>query len=206
MRLSVEDSFVSNAAVAMRANSYALRYVLGSSFQALWRNRTMSVGAVMTTAVMLVTLAAVLAINDTLNEMVTALGRKSNLIAYVRDDARPSTVRKIMRDLEERPGVGEVMFVSKDDALSAFQERFSDQHDVLDVLQANPLPASVELRMDDPTVLPDLADELRAMDDVFENVAVPLDVVERLISVSNVSRVAGSIMVVALTVVTLFVS
>ena len=196
---------MTNVAVAMKANSYALRYVLGSSFQALWRNRTMSVGAVMTTAVMLVTLAAFLAINDTLNEMVTALGRKSNLIAYVRDDARPSMVRKIMRDLEDRPGVGEVVFLSKDDALRVFQERFSDQHDVLDILQANPLPASVELRMDDPTVLPDLADELRAKDETFESVAVPLDVVERLISVSNVSRVAGSIMVAALTVVTLFV-
>ena len=97
------------------------------------------------------------------------------------------------------------MFVTKDDALRTFQERFFDQSDVIDILQANPLPASVELRMDDPAVLPALADELRGMTEVFESVAVPLDVVERLISISNVSRAAGTAMIVALTGVALFV-
>ena len=59
--------------------------------------------------------------------------------------------------------------------------------------------------MDDPAVLPALADELRGMTEVFESVAVPLDVVERLISISNVSRAAGTAMIVALTGVALFV-
>ena len=157
----------------MTAKLNVLRYILGAAMLGLWRNRTMTLGAVVTTAVMLVTLAAFLAINDTLNEMVTALGRKSNLIAYVRDDARPSRVTAIMQDLEQRPGVGEVVFVTKEDALRVFQERFFDQRDVIDILQANPLPASVELRMDDPAVLPGLADELRGMTEVFESVAVP---------------------------------
>ena len=185
----------------MTAKLNVLRYVLGAAMLGLWRNRTMTLGAVVTTAVMLVTLAAFLA----MNEMVTALGRKSNLIAYVRDDARPSRVTEIMQDLERRPGVGEVVFVTKEDALRIFQERFFDQRDVIDILQANPLPASVELRMDDPAVLPALADELRGMPQVFESVAVPLDVVERLVSISNVSRAAGTAMIIALTAVALFV-
>ncbi len=189
----------------MQARLNALRYVLGTAAHGLWRNPTMTIGAVITTTVMLITLAAFLAINDTLNTMVTALGRKSNLIAYVRDDARPSRVTAIMRDLEQRPGVGEVVFVTKDDALQLFVERFTDQRDVLDILRTNPLPASVELRMDNPAVLPALADELRGMAETFESVVVPIDVVERLLSISNVSRVAGTVMVVALTAVTLFV-
>ena len=189
----------------MRASIYTLRYVLGSAATGLWRNRTMSVGAIITTTIMLITLAAFLAINDTLNQMVSALGRKSNLIAYVRDDARPSDVTRIIRDLQGRSGVAEVVFVTKEDALRIFQERFTDQADVIDILQANPLPASVELRMENPAVLPSLADELRASSDTFETVVVPLDVVERLIAVSNVSRVAGTAMVIALTGVTLFV-
>ena len=100
----------------MRASIYTLRYVLGSAATGLWRNRTMSVGAIITTTIMLITLAAFLAINDTLNQMVSALGRKSNLIAYVRDDARPSDVTRIIRDLQGRSGVAEVVFVTKEDA------------------------------------------------------------------------------------------
>lgn len=189
----------------MRTSVYSLGYVLGSAVNGLWRNRTMSVGAVITTTIMLITLATFLAINNTLNQMVSALGRKSNLIAYVRDDARPSDVIKIIQDLQGRSGVAEVVFVTKEDALLIFQERFTNQVDVIDILQTNPLPASVELRMESPTILPSLADELRGLSDTFETVVVPLDVVERLIAVSNVSRVAGTIMVIALTGVTLFV-
>ncbi len=187
------------------ARLHAARYLLGSALTGLWRNRTMTGGAIVTTAIMLITLAGFLAINDTLNQMVTALGRKSNLIAYVRDDARPTRVMEIIEDLRTRPGVGEVQFVSKDDALEIFESRFVDQRDILDVLQSNPLPASVELRLNDPAVVPGLAQELQAMTVVFDDVVVPLDVVEEVIGISNLARVAGSAIIIALTGVTLFV-
>ncbi len=184
---------------------HAARYLLGSAFTGLWRNRTMTGGAIVTTAVMLITLAGFLAINDTLNQMVTELGRKSNLIAYVRDDARPTQVTAIIEDLGSRPGVREVEFVSKDDALAIFESRFVDQRDILDVLQSNPLPASVELRLNDPAVVPGLAEELQAMTTVFDDVVVPLDVVEEVIGISNLARVVGTVIIIALTGVTLFV-
>ena len=190
---------------ATLARVHSARYVLASALTGLWRNRTMTGGAIITTAIMLITLAAFLAINDTLNEMVTALGRKSNLIAYVRDDAPPSEISELMRDLQTRTGVGEVRFVSKDAALEIFTARFVDQRDLLDVLQTNPLPASVELRMDDPASLPALADELRQQAHLFDDIVVPLDVVERLIAISNLARVAGTVMVIALTGVAMFV-
>ncbi len=184
---------------------YGARYLLGSAFTGLWRNRTMTGGAIVTTAIMLITLAGFLAINDTLNQMVTELGRKSNLIAYVRDDARPTQVTAIIEDLRTRPGVREVQFVSKDDALAIFESRFVDQRDILDVLQSNPLPASVELRLNDPVVVPGLAEEMQAMTTVFDDVVVPLDVVEKVIGISNLARVAGTVVIIALTGVTLFV-
>ena len=184
---------------------HAARYLLNSAFTGLWRNRTMTGGAIVTTAIMLITLAGFLAINDTLNQMVTELGRKSNLIAYVRDDARPTQVTAVIEDLRGRPGVREVQFVSKDDALEIFESRFVDHRDILDVLQSNPLPASVELRLNDPAVVPGLADELQEMTSVFDDVVVPLDVVEEVIGISNLARIAGTVIVIALTGVTLFV-
>lgn len=184
---------------------HAARYLLNSAFTGLWRNRTMTGGAIVTTAIMLITLAGFLAINDTLNQMVTELGRKSNLIAYVRDDARPTQVTAVIEELRGRPGVREVRFISKDDALEIFESRFVDQRDILDVLQSNPLPASVELRLNDPAVVPGLNEELQAMTSVFDDVVVPLDVVEEVIGISNLARIAGTVIVIALTGVTLFV-
>jgi len=190
---------------ATLANLHTARYVITAAANALWRNRTMNVGAIITTAIMLITLAAFLAINDTLDQMVVGLGRKSNLIAYVRDEARPSAITELVRDLQRRPGVAEVRYVTKEEALAQFRSQFVEQADLLDLLQSNPLPPSVELRMNDPAALPALAGELRGRGDLFDDVVVPLDVVERLTSISNVSRAVGTAMVIALTGVTLFV-
>jgi len=189
----------------MLASFHTTRYLVGSALTGLWRNRTMTGGAVVTTAIMLITLAGFLAINDTLNQMVTELGRKSNLIAYIRDDARPTHVTALIKDLRSRPGVREVRFVSKDDALAIFESRFVDQRDILDVLQNNPLPASVELHLNDPAVVPGLAQELQAMTSLFDDVVVPLDIVEEIIGISNLARVAGTAIIISLTGVTLFV-
>ena len=194
-----------NPKVDMLASFHTTRYLVGSALTGLWRNRTMTGGAVVTTAIMLITLAGFLAINDTLNQMVTELGRKSNLIAYIRDDARPTHVTALIKDLRSRPGVREVRFVSKDDALAIFESRFVDQRDILDVLQSNPLPASVELHLNDPAVVPGLAQELQAMTSLFDDVVVPLDVVEEIIGISNLARVAGTAIIISLTGVTLFV-
>ena len=189
----------------MLASFHTTRYLVGSALTGLWRNRTMTGGAVVTTAIMLITLAGFLAINDTLNQMVTELGRKSNLIAYIRDDARPTHVTALIKDLRSRTGVREVRFVSKDDALAIFESRFVDQRDILDVLQSNPLPASVELHLNDPAVVPGLAQELQAMTSLFDDVVVPLDIVEEIIGISNLARVAGTAIIISLTGVTLFV-
>lgn len=194
-----------NPKVDMLASFHTTRYLVGSALTGLWRNRTMTGGAVVTTAIMLITLAGFLAINDTLNQMVTELGRKSNLIAYIRDDARPTHVTALIKDLRSRPGVREVRFVSKDDALAIFESRFVDQRDILDVLQNNPLPASVELHLNDPAVVPGLAQELQAMTSLFDDVVVPLDIVEEIIGISNLARVAGTAIIISLTGVTLFV-
>ena len=129
----------------MSARFHSTRYVVLAALASLWRNRSMTSGAIATTAIMLITLATFLAINNTLSHILVELGRKSNLIAYVRDDARPSEVTAIIRELRNEPGVGEVNYVSKDDALREFHSRFASQSDLLDLLQSNPLPASVEL-------------------------------------------------------------
>ena len=189
----------------MSARFHSARYVVLAALASLWRNRSMTSGAIATTAIMLITLATFLAINNTLSHILVELGRKSNLIAYVRDDARPSEVTAIIRELRNELGVGEVNYVSKDDALREFHSRFASQSDLLDLLQSNPLPASVELRMDDPSTLPALAERLQRMSKLFDEVVVPVDVVERLIAISNLARVAGTAMVISLAAVTLFV-
>ena len=182
-----------------------LRYIVAAAFAALWRNRFTSFAAIMTTAVMLVVFTAFLAINDTLDKMIDTLGRRTNLVAYLVDDAKPSDVNALIESVSARPGVAQVNFISRDEAAQSFRETLTDLAEVLDVIETNPFPASIEVRMLDPAGALEIAEQLRSNAAVVEQVLVRADVVGKLLRISRLARIGGTIIVIALGAVTLFV-
>jgi cell division transport system permease protein len=178
---------------------------MGAAFAALWRNRFTSFAAIITTAVMLVVFTALLAVNDTLDKMIDTLGRRTNLVAYLVDDAKPSDVNAVIQSVSARTGVAQVNFISRAEAAQSFRETLTDLAEVLDVIETNPFPASVEVRMLDPTGALEIAEELRLNTAVVEQVLVRADVVGKLLRISRLARIGGTIIVVALGAVTLFV-
>ena len=182
-----------------------LRYIVAAAFAALWRNRFTSFAAIMTTAVMLVVFIAFLAINDTLDKMIDTLGRRTNLVAYLVDDAKPSDVNALIASVSARPGVAQVNFISRDEAAQSFRETLTDLAEVLDVIETNPFPASIEVRMLDPAGALEIAEQLRSNAAVVEQVLVRADVVGKLLRISRLARIGGTIIVIALGAVTLFV-
>lgn len=182
-----------------------LAYIFGAAFSALWRNRFTSFAAIMTTAVMLVVFTTFLAINDTLDKMIDSLGRRTNLVAYLVDEAKPSEVNDLIASITTREGVADVNFISRAEAAQSFRETLTDLSEVLDVIETNPFPASIEIRMFDPSGALPIAEELRLNTPVVEQVLVRADVVGKLLRLSKLARIGGTVIVIALGAVTLFV-
>ena len=159
----------------------------------------------MTTAVMLIVFTTFLAINDTLDKMIETLGRRTNLVIYLLDDAKPSDVNALVSRASSRPDVAQVNFISRAEAAQSFRETLTDLAEVLDVIETNPFPASVEIRMLDPSGVLELAEEMRADTAAVEQVLVRADVVGKLLRISRLARIGGSVIVIALGAVTLFV-
>lgn len=182
-----------------------LRYVFAAAFASFWRNRFTGFAAIVTTTIMLVVFGAFLAINDTLDKMIDTLGRRTNLVAYLVDDAKPSEVNDLIKAVSARSDVAEVTFVTREAAAQAFRQTLTELAEVLDIIETNPFPASVEVRMLDPAGLLALADELRSNDKVVEQVLVRADVVGKLLRISRLARLGGAVIVIALGTVALFV-
>ncbi|HJN40234.1 MAG TPA: permease-like cell division protein FtsX, partial [Chloroflexota bacterium] len=161
--------------------------------------------AIITIAIMLIVFSTFLAVNDTLDHMIDALGRRTNLVAYVQDAAPPSEVTALVQSVSARADVAEVVFVSREQAAVDFRDTLSDLAEILDVIETNPFPASIEVRMADPEGLLPLADELRLQPALIEQVLVRADVVGRLLRISNLARIGGGILIISLGAVTLFV-
>ena len=179
-------------------------YAVSTAVTNLWRHPTQSASAIFAMVVMLVVLNGFLVVVNDLSLAIDALEQKVNLIAYVRDDAPPSAGPIILDRIERAPGVIEARFVSKEEAMARLRADLADRADLIDMVSGNPLPASVEVRVDDVTQLREVAASLRT-DPVIEEVILPEDAIDNLVRLARATRVGGAIVIVGFALVTTLV-
>lgn len=186
-------------------------YAVVAALLGLWRHRFMTGATVLTTALMLLMLNIFVVLVTHLNVALEALEHRVNVIAYIREDAPPGEVLALRRTLRNRSDVLEVIYVTKDEALARLREHFADRSELLDMVADNPLPASLEIRARDPENLSAIVSLLRANsvsareDAVLEEVTLQEDIVERLLSLTTATRIAGVAMTGGLAIVSLFI-
>jgi cell division transport system permease protein len=179
------------------------RYAATSALVNFWRHRTMSAAAVLSAVVMLLLLNAFLILVSNLNTAMQALEQKVNVIAYLKDDASAADAQRLVEQLRANPEVLEVVYLSKDAAMARLKAQLADRAELLDMISGNPLPASVEVRLRDPSRIAALAASLRGQPGI-EEVSLQQDVVDNLLRITRFARAAGFVMVAGLAAVTLF--
>jgi cell division transport system permease protein len=123
--------------------SYALREAL-SAFR-----RTPITGlaaAMVGLALFVVGLFSLAAYN--MREALVQVESRVEVVAYLRDDARISEIEIAERELGALPEVQDVRYVSKAAALENARRDLRDLEGVFSDLTVNPLPASLEIRLD----------------------------------------------------------
>jgi cell division transport system permease protein len=102
--------------------------------------------------------------------------------------------------------VASVEYVPAAEALRRFQERLRQQgrEDLTRALDANPLPGSVQVKLKDPKVFGNVADFLRA-DPSIERVKEVQSLVDRVLTVTNLLRTGGLIVLALVGLVVLFI-
>ena len=183
-------------------------YAVTAALVGLWRHRFMTGATVLTTALMLLMLNVFVVLVTHLNVALEALEHRVNVIAYIREDAPPGQVRELQSSLQNRSDVLEVIYVTKDEALARLREHFADRAELLAMVSDNPLPASLEIRARNPESLENIVSLLETKvgpESVLEEVALQEDIVERLLSLTTATRVAGVAMTAGLAVVSLFI-
>jgi cell division transport system permease protein len=181
-----------------------LRNAVANALVNAWRHRTMTLATVLIVSLMMTTLGLFLVADNALAIMVRSMSEKVNLIIYLKDEAVPSEVLALRQELEQDPHITAVIYITKEQALERLRIQLQDKPDLLQTMLGNPLPASLEVRGDDPDYLLGLADQLR-LKPVVEDVDFHQDVVQRLITITTAVRIVSTAMIVGLAAVTLFV-
>lgn len=127
----------------MRALEYSFREAAAS----LWRERVSSAFAVTAIALALLVLGIVLLVTTNVERLVAEWSSAAEFSVYLRDDAT-SEQRGAIETIVDDSGVAiGRAYVSKAEALARFRRDFAELASLTTAFEANPFPASVEVRV-----------------------------------------------------------
>jgi cell division transport system permease protein len=181
-------------------------FSLRRAWQGFWRNALMSLAATATMVLMLLLLAGFWIIQSGLLAGLEFTEQKVQVVAYLETTAHVDDVADLRESIEAMPVVQSVTYVSRDEALERFRERMTSQgrEDLTPYLDSNPLYASLEVKLTDPTRLREVGDVMRG-ESIVRNVINIDDLVDRVLTVTSILRTAGSVILVVVAIIVLFI-
>lgn len=106
---------------------------------------------------------------------------RPEVTAFLTDSATVPQVQELQQRLSSLEGVREVRYVSKEDALKIYKEQSKDNPLLLEMVNANMLPVSLEISAQNPSFLAVIAETLKSETSMVKEIVFPKDVVERLL-------------------------
>jgi cell division transport system permease protein len=181
-------------------------FSLKRAWEGFWRNALMSLAATATMVLMLLLLAGFWIIQAGLQAGLEYTESKVEVVADLKDTATPTDVTGIEDRLHTMPEVKDVHYVSREDALATYRARLAEQgeQDLTKYLDANPLHASLEVKLVDPKVFGDVVEKLRA-EPAVDKVKEQQKTVDSLLTITNVLRTAGTVILIVIALIVLFI-
>jgi cell division transport system permease protein len=183
-----------------------LAFSISRAWQGFWRNVAMSLAATATMTLMLILLAGFFIVQNGLLAGLAFVEQKVEVVADLRASASDAEVAQLETRILALPQVREVEHVTKEEALRRFREARTAQgeEDLTRYLDDNPLHASLEVKLRDPSDFGTVMESLRA-DPAVERVKNITDLVDRVVTVTNFLRTAGLAILAVIGAIVLFI-
>jgi cell division transport system permease protein len=181
-------------------------FSLRRAWQGFWRNAVMSLAATATMVLMLLLLAGFWIIQTGLLAGLEFTEQKVEVVAYLQPNVTDRQIATLQAQVEAMPEVEAATLISRDEALERFRESMEAQgrEDLTQYLDNNPLYASLEVKLADPSAVRAVGEALRK-DPVVRNVINIEDLVDRVLTVTNILRTAGTVILVVVGIIVLFI-
>lgn len=181
-----------------------IAYFAAEAVASLRRNGLMTIAAVTTVMVALLTVGAAVLIGLGLTHLAAAVEGQVEVIAFLRDGLTPADAAQLVRRVAALPGVAAVRFVGRDEALTRLQKQLGGTPVFADLANANPLPDSLKIQLADPRKVAAAAAAIGRQPGV-EEVSYGAQVVDRLVLLTRGVRVVAALLTLFLAAVALIV-
>ena len=177
--------------------SRQVRYLVREGIAGLIRRRLSGSVAIMIMGAALLTLSIFSLVTINLDRLLQEVRGDIDVVAYLDDSIHPEDRARLQRDLSATNGVRFVRHVTREQALERFRLELGDDAELLDALQENPLPASIELSLSPEG---QTADRVNALTSMIQGYPGVIEVVAQIAWVQRLDRVAQAFTMVTLVI------
>ena len=155
------------------------------AFRNIRTNLLMSVTAVTTTFICILVLGAGLLVSSHVEGIIGSVRGDVGVTAFFPLDAKQQEIDKDRKAVEGYSEVAAVEYISKERALQDFKDTFRDRPEIYEDMGADVLPASLELKLDDPGAADTVAGKLKAEGFAAGDLRYPQQTIDRLNDVTG---------------------
>lgn len=191
----------------------ALVRIIKYGFQGFKRNSWLSATTIVVMTLTLLVLIGLILFSVLTTETINLLKEKIDISVYFKNETLEDDILKIKRSLESLNEIKTVEYISRDEALKIFKERHKDDttiSEAINVLESNPLSASLNIKAKDPKDYPVITSYLNneALKEQVEQVSYNQNqvVIDRLATIVDTVQRSGMALILILSSVAVLVS
>lgn len=179
-------------------------YLLKEGVKNVWNNRIMSIASICVLISCLVLTGSAVLLSMNVARVVESVGNSNETTVYLKNDVSDVEAAYIGKDLEKISNVATVEFYSKEEAFKEYEDVLGEE--IFANLQGddNPLPDAYHISMVDLAEYDKTVSQITALDGV-ESISNRSEIAERLTSINNLVTTVSFWVVLALTVISLFI-
>ena len=130
--------------------------------------------------------------------------QRPQVIAFFKDDVSEAKINEIANELKSTGLAKDIKYVSKEDALAIYRERFKNDPLLLQSVSSDFLPASIDVSVKRASDIQDITKIVKEKPEV-EKVIAPEDLVEQLVKWTKTIRFGGLALISTLMVISFLI-
>ncbi|MGB4592744.1 MAG: permease-like cell division protein FtsX [Coriobacteriia bacterium] len=190
-----------------------LGYFMRESVVSFRRNWVMSLGAIITIYLSLLLVGVSVGGSMIVGQVVRNVEEKVSIRIFLKDGAAPEDVDALQSDLAADPRVKNIKYTSKEEALEEFKASMTESPEIVEQLEVNPLPASLDVDTTKPQDVIAVVETIKANqtflkvcdrpDDPERSLKYGQQIVTQLFAFTRILRTVGVVFIVMLAVISL---
>jgi len=189
----------------------AIRRIIITAIRSLWRNRWLSLAAVLMMILTLFTISFFAGLLVVTNKTTESLREKVDISVYFNESTPKEQIFSLQNILLTRSDIKSVEYVSKEQALEIWRERNKDNEKIRNVISEsdNPLPRSLDIKTEKPENLENIYNFLTKSDyqNQFKEISYRKnkDLIDKLVRITYFVKLVGWIVSALFAIVSILI-